>query len=164
MVGKTFETRWTVLGHYLTITELANRLKELIRMQRTYKWVVPEKAAVLVPQRKNIVFLGTATKQVGDLDKKEKKGEYTIEAKAMVNRKGREEEGFGSVHSSMQRPDPPGLESIIGERISSLCSIDMDTSGKVKELIRMNEKVMRVSDGNWLVAANSRTNFSRQVM
>ena len=101
-------------------------------MQHKHKWVVPEKPAVLVPQRKNIVFLGTATRQVGELDKKEKEGKDTIEETAMVNRKGREEEGFGSVHSSMQRPDPPYLESIIGERISSLCSIDMDISGKVK--------------------------------
>ena len=74
-----------------------------------------------------------------------------------MNRKGRDEGSFGSVHSSMQRPDPPDLESIIGERISSLCSIDMDTSGKVKELIWMNGKVMRVSDGTWLVGVNART-------
>ena len=73
----------------MTITELANRLKELIRMQRTYKWVVPEKAAVLVPQHKNIVFLGTATRQMRELDKKAKEGKDTIEAKARVNWKGR---------------------------------------------------------------------------
>ena len=101
------ETRWTVLGHELTITELANRIKELIRMQHKYKWVVPEKPAVLVPQRKNIVFLGTATRQVGELDKKAKEGEDTIEVKARVNWKWREEVGFGSVHSSMQRPSSP---------------------------------------------------------
>ena len=87
---------------------------------------------MLVPQRKNIVFLGTATKQVEELDRKSKEGEDTIEAKARLNWKVSEEGGFGSVHSSMQRPDPPDLESIIGERISSLCSIDMDTAGKVK--------------------------------
>ena len=55
------ETSWTVLGHELKITELDNRLKELIRMQHKYKWVVPEKPAVLVPQRKNIVFLDRAS-------------------------------------------------------------------------------------------------------
>ena len=82
-------------------------------MQHKCKWVVPEKPSVLVPQRKNIVFLGTATRQVEELDKKAKEGEYTIEAKARVNCKGREEGGFGSVHSSVQRPDPPNLESII---------------------------------------------------
>ena len=73
-----------------------------------------------------------------------------------MNRKGREDGGFGSVHSSMQRPDPSYLESIIGERISSLCSIAIDTSGKVKELIWMNGKVMRVSAGIWLVGENER--------
>ena len=113
---------------------------------------------MLVPQRKNIVFLGTATRQVGKLEKKSMEGEDTIEAKARVNWKRREDEGFGSVHSSMQRPDPPDLESIIGERISSLCSIDMDTAGKVKEFIWMNDKVMRVSYVTWIVGANARTN------
>ena len=33
----------------------------------------------------------------------------------------------------------------------------MDTAGKVKELIWMNGKLMRVSDGIWLVGANART-------
>ena len=57
-------------------------------MQHKYKWAVPENPAVLVPQRKNIVFLGTSTRQVGELDKKAKEGEYTIEAKAVVSWKG----------------------------------------------------------------------------
>ena len=152
------ETMWTVLGHDLKITELANHLKELIKMRHKYKWVVPEKPAVLVPQRKNIVFLGTATRQVGVLNKKAKEGEDNIGAKARVNWKGREEGRFGSVHSSMQRTVPPDLESTIGERISYLCSIDMYTAVKVKELVWMNGNVMRVSDGNWIVGANARTN------
>ena len=127
-------------------------------MQHKYKWAVPEKPAVLVPQRKNVVLIDTETRQVGELDKKAKEGEYTIEAKSRVDWKGCEEGGFGSVHSSMQRPDPPDLELIIGERISSLCSIDMDKAGKVKELIWMNGKVMRVIEGTWLVGVNARTN------
>ena len=90
--------------------------------------------------------------------KKAKEGGYIIEAKARVNWKGREEGGFGSLHSSMQQPDPTDLESIIGERISSLCSIDMDTAGKVKELIWMNGNLMRVSDSSWIVGENARTN------
>ena len=77
---------------------MANLLKDLIIMQHKYKWVVPEKPAVLFPQRKNIVFLGTATRKVGESDKKSKEGEDTIEAKARVNWKGREEGGVGSVH------------------------------------------------------------------
>ena len=47
-------------------------MKELIRMQQKKKWVIPEKPAVLVPQRKNITFLGTAIRQIGELDKKSK--------------------------------------------------------------------------------------------
>ena len=44
-----------------------------------------------------------------------------------------------------------------------MCSIDTDTAGKVKELIWMNGKAMRVSDGTWLVGANSRTKCFKQV-
>ena len=66
------ETRWTVDGHELTIPELANLLKELIRMQHKNKWVIPDKPAVLVPQRKDITFLGTAIRQGGELDKNSK--------------------------------------------------------------------------------------------
>ena len=87
---------------------------------------------MLVPQRKNSVFIGTETRQVRELDKKAKEGKDTIEAKARLNCKGREEGGFRSVHLSMQRKDPPDLESIIGERISSFCIIGMDIEGKVK--------------------------------
>ena len=72
------ETRWTVDGHKLKIPELANRLKGLIRTQQKKKWVIPEKPAVLDPQQKNITFLGTETRQVGELEKKAKKGEYAI--------------------------------------------------------------------------------------
>ena len=34
----------------------------------------------------------------------------------------------------------------------------MDTAGKVKYLVWMNRKVMRVSDGTWLVGVSARTN------
>ena len=74
-----------------------------------------------------------------------------------MNCKGREEGGFGSVHLSTKRPEPTDLESIIGERISSLCSIDMDTAGKDKDLIWMNGKVTRFSDGTWIVGVNTQT-------
>ena len=63
-------------------------------MEHKYKWVVPEKPAVFVPQRKNIVFLGTATRQVGELERKSNEGEDTIEAKTSVNCKGRRREGL----------------------------------------------------------------------
>ena len=40
---------------------------------------------MLVTQPKNIVFLGTITRQVGELDKKAKEGKDAIERKARVN-------------------------------------------------------------------------------
>ena len=54
-------------------------------MQHKQKWVVPEVPTVMVPQRKNMVSLGTATRQVPELDKKAKEGEDDIEKRARVN-------------------------------------------------------------------------------
>ena len=71
------ETRWTVDGHELTIPELANRLKELIIMQQK-KVDYSREASSAGSAAENITFLGTATRQVGELDKKEKEGEDAI--------------------------------------------------------------------------------------
>ena len=123
------KTRWTVDGHDLTIPELANRLKELIRMQHKKKWVVLDKPAVLVPQRKNITFLGTSTRQVGDLYKKSKEGEDSTEVRARLDWKKRGYTGYRRVHSNMQLYSAPKLESLIGVNISQYCSVDMNEAG-----------------------------------
>ena len=41
--------------------------------------------AVMVPQRKNIVFLGTATWQVAELDEKAKEGKDKVKKRAQVD-------------------------------------------------------------------------------
>ena len=54
-------------------------MKEIIKTQHKHNWAVPDVPMVMVPQRKNMVFFGKATKQVTELDKKAKKGEDDIE-------------------------------------------------------------------------------------
>ena len=127
-------------------------------MQHKNKWVVPDKPAVLVPQRKNITFLGTETRQVGELNKKPKEGDDAIEGRARLDWKKREDTGYGCVHSNMQLYSAPKLESLIGVRISQYCSVDMNEAGTDKKLLWMHGVVLRVSDGTWLVNANDRTN------
>ena len=114
--------------------------------------------ALLVPQWKNTTFLGTATRQVGELDKKSKEGEDAIEGRARLDWKKREDIGYGSVHSNMQLYRSPMLESLIGVRISQYCSDDMNEAGTEKKLLWMHGVVTRFSDGTWLVNANARTN------
>ena len=63
-------------------------------MQRKYRWDIPDKPAAMVPQRKNLAFLGTATKQVRRLDEKAKEGEAALEEKSQRDWKKQEEEGF----------------------------------------------------------------------
>ena len=151
------ETQWTVHGRALTVSELTNRVKEIIRMQNKHKWDVPEKPIAHVPQRKNIVFLGTASKQVKKLDQKAKEGEAALEERSRRNWKGREEGGYGSVHSNMQAPYPPHPDSLIGERISVLVSVDLNDADNKKDCIWMNGVVIRVSDGTWLLNKRSRS-------
>ena len=55
----------------------------------------------------------------------------------------------------MQLPDPLDLESLIGDMISSLCSIVMDKLSTTKEMTCVWGKVMIVSDGTWLVSAST---------
>ena len=78
---------------------------------------------------KNITFLGTATRQVGELDNKAKDREDAIEGRARLDWKKREETGYGSLHSNMQLYSAPKLESLIGVRISQYCSVDMNEAG-----------------------------------
>ena len=56
------KTRRTFDRHELTVPELASCLKEIVKMQHKHKWVVPEVQTAVVSQRKNMVFLGTATR------------------------------------------------------------------------------------------------------
>ena len=56
-------------------------------MQHNYNWVVPEVPKVMVPHRKNVVFLGTVTRQVTELDEKAKEDDDDIEKRAWVNLK-----------------------------------------------------------------------------
>jgi len=154
---KECETRWTVRSKALTIQELANRLKQLIRMQKKSKWDIPDKPAAMVPQRKSIVFLGTATKQVRRLDEKAKEGESALEERSRRNWKGREEGGFGSVHSNMQTPYPPEPKTLVGERLSVLVSVDLNDADNTKDCIWMSGVVLRVSDGTWPLTVTSRT-------
>ena len=152
------ETRWTVDGYELKIPELEYRLKELIRMQHKKRWVIPEKPAVLFPQLKNITFLGTETRQVGELEKKAKEGEDEIKGRARLGWKKQEDTGYGSVHSNMKLYSAPTLESLIGVKISQYCSVDMNKAGTEKNLRWMYRVVTRVIDGTWLVNTNVGTN------
>ena len=56
------------------------------------------------------------------------------------------EEGFGSVHASMQQLDAPKLESPIITRIEYLSSIDMDKAESERNVLWMSDTVERVSD------------------
>ena len=91
------------------------------------------------------------------MDEKAKEGEDTIDKRACVNCKEQEDQGFGSVHSNMQRPHAPDLESLIRDKISYYCNIDMDERDTEKKPIWMNGTVCRVSDGTWPLTERPRT-------
>ena len=92
------------------------------------------------------------------MEKKSKEGEDAIEGRARIDRKKREDTGYGSVHSNIQLYSAPKLESLIGVKLSQYFSVDMNEAGTEEKLLWMHGVVTRVSDGMWLVNANSGTN------
>ena len=114
----------------------------------------------MIPQRKNITYLGKRTLQVQELDRKAAEQEEIIEANARLTWKNQEDEGFGNVHSKMQQPHAPAL--VKGLKIMYYSSVDMDEEGEDKELFWMSGVVERVSDGTWLVSANARTKCHKE--
>ena len=70
---------------------------------------------------------------------------------------GEGEGGFGSVHLSMQLPYPPDPDSLAGQRITVLVSVDLDDAGAETDLIWMNGVVLKISDRTWLLNERSRS-------
>ena len=103
-------------------------------------------------------IIGQRTKQVRELDLKANKHKGDIDTKARGTWKKRNEEEFVRVHASMQQPDVPKLELLIGMRIKYLSSIDMEKAGSETNVLWMGGTVERLSDGTWLMPG-SRTKF-----
>ena len=96
-------------------------------------------------------ILGQRNKQVLELDLNANEHKEDIDTKAQLTWKKHNEEGFRSLHASMQQPDSPKLESLIGMRIKYLSSIDMEKAGSETNVLWMGVMVERVSDGIWLM-------------
>ena len=62
-------------------------------------------------------IIGKRTKQVMELDLKANEHNEDIDTKARGTWNKHNEEVFGSLHASMQQPNAPKLESLIGTRI-----------------------------------------------
>ena len=57
----------------------------------------------------------------------------------------------------MQAQYPPDPDTLIGENIAVLVSVDLNDAEKTKVCIWMTGVVRRVSDGTWPLTARSRT-------
>ena len=106
-------------------------------------------------------ILGQRTKQLMELDIKANEHKEDVDTKSRGTWNKRNKEGFGSVHASMQQPDAPKHEPLIGMRIEYLSIIDMDKAGSETNVLWMGGIVERVSDGNWLIPGQG-TNIIRK--
>lgn len=57
----------------------------------------------------------------------------------------------------MQLPYPPDPDSLAGQRIMVLVSVDLDDAGAETDLIWMNGVVLKISDRTWLLNERSRS-------
>ena len=116
------------------------------------KWVVPEKSDISVSQRRYMSILGQRTKQVLELDQKANEHKDDIDTKSWITWNTRNEEGFVSVHASMQQTNVLKLESLIGTRIEYQSSIDMVKAGSEKNVLWMGGTCEKVSGDTWLMS------------
>ena len=96
-------------------------------------------------------ILGQRTKQVLELYLKGNEQKEEIDTKTQGTWEKRNEEVFGGLHASMQQPDAPTLELLIGTRIEYLSIIDIDKVGSETNVFWMGGTVEIVSDGTWFM-------------
>ena len=152
------KTPWSEGGSQKSVADLTNRLKELIRLENRYKWKIPTEPEVSVPKRKSLPVLGTQTHQAEELNRKASENKEAISKRAREKWSNRDESELKSAPARMQSKTAPPLESLIGQKIEYLCTVDEDEAGTIKRELWMSGTIKEVSgDGNWLVSARART-------
>ena len=127
-----WKTQWSHASVNKTVPELEKRLKDLMKEEKLRKRPIPSKPKVPVPERASMPVLGTATTQMGELDKKAAAKKEEFERNARKEWKDGDFEGLKSVyHYRQDRTAPKVDESLIGTRIEYLCGFEDDDGNSV---------------------------------
>ena len=146
------ETKWSKDRVQLSIAQLASRLKEIIKLQKKYKWEIPETPNAKVPQRKCMPVLGQLTKQTMEMDKEANENIEELEKQARAKWQERDEQGEMSMHSRMQEKNAPTLDdAFIGTRIEFLSEFDLTEDGTETDVCWCGGVIKEISDGTWII-------------
>ena len=151
--SEKFHTNWSKGGKTLTVAELSNHLKYIIKQSKNM--TIPTKPEMKLPARKQTAILGQLTQQVQNLDKQSVEENTAMDMRAREKLKGYEASGKTSLHSENQSRVAPDIdEDFVGQRIEFLSKYEMlneerEVTGH--ELRWCSGVVKRVSDGTWLL-------------
>lgn len=152
------KTTWSENGKQKTVSDLTKRLKEILKMWKKEKWVIPDKPKVPVRKRKDMAQLGTLTNFVKYLDEKAEAGSSEFENKYRQVWRERNIQGVSSLEDKRrQEVSPPAIdETLKGFRIEMVFEFDpIDEDGNVietepKELCWCSGTVKEICDGTWI--------------
>ena len=145
-----WKTFWSKGGKSLSVSELAKRLKEIIKATKDDPW--PEKPEPPVSMRKEMPIMGTQTSQAKELDEKAARGKVALEKRARKKWKSNEDSGFGSIHSSCLLPEAPNMdEKWIGKKIEFLHKFWLNKEETEFAVRWCSGTIERISDGTWLL-------------
>ena len=158
------KTRWTEDRRQKSVADLTKRLKEILKMWKKEKWVIPEKPRVPVPKRKSMASMGTLIKYVKYLDDKAESKSSEFEKKYRQVWRERNVRGLSSVEDSrQQQPKPSPIDATLkGYRIEMVFEFDpLDENGNVikdeeQELCWCAGTVKDVCDGTWIKSGSVR--------
>ncbi len=107
--------QWSKYGRKYTVEELANHLRRIIKEEKNHE--IPSKPVPNVPQRVNLLTLGTQTECAKELDQKYMTDDDKFKRSACEIQKRREMKGEGSIYASMQPFARPALCDLVNEHI-----------------------------------------------
>jgi len=151
--AEKFHTNWSKDGRTLTVADLSNHLKYIIKQSK--KMIIPDKPAMELPARKQTAILGRLSQQVQNLDKQSAEENTAMDIEAREKLQEWEASGKTSLHAERQSRIAPTLDSdFVGQRIEFLSKYEILNEKKEvtgHELRWCSGVVKRVSDGTWLL-------------
>merc|ERR1712176_1084109 len=120
-----FHQAWTVNGRKVTMEELVEELKNMIRAEKKLKNIPTKPPADFSSmKRRNVPIYGTPTPELEALDRKRQAGFQKVKTQAAARIAERHIKREGSLYCQMQPIKTPSWDSLVNERIDALFDME----------------------------------------
>ena len=147
-------TPWSRNGKDLTVDQLGDHLKLIIKEQR--KRGIPSKPPIPLPERKDLPTLGTKTPDLLAIEATYLLKSNKFEKDAHTTRNNREAAGVGDRHADLQPMSRPNIDQhLLGKRLDVCEKYVLEEGGS--ELRWSQGIVIKVSNGSNILKPGART-------